>query len=124
MRNIQMNNDRFIEGKNLSDAWAKAFLLAYSSPDPLFNLTVGFPICGQADTLLDASQDEIGDVHNQLDSTLMLYKKRPIHTVANTIFPFFWNPELPNDELYTRYMDMWMRVKKHNGNKNGTYFQR
>jgi thymidylate synthase len=119
-----MRNERVIEGGNLSDAWGKAFLLAFSSGSPLLNLTVGFPVYGEDDSLFNSSQNEICQIRSALDETLTLYQKHSIHTIANTIFPSFWDPERPNDELYTRYMTMWSRLKKHNGNRNGTYFQR
>lgn len=119
-----MRNERVIEGGNLSDAWCKAFLLAFSSGSPLFNLTVGFPVYGEDDGLFDSSQNEICQIRSTLDETLKLYQKHNVHTIANTIFPSFWDPERPNDELYARYMTMWSRLKKHDGNRNGTYFQR
>lgn len=119
-----MRNERVIEGGNLSDAWGKAFLLAFSSGSPLLNLTVGFPVYGEADDLFDSSQNEICQIRSALDETLKLYQKHSVHTIANTIFPSFWDSERPNDELYARYMTMWSRLKKHDGNRKGTYFQR
>lgn len=118
-----MRNERVVEGGNLSDAWAKAFLLAYSARGPLVNLTVGFPVFGENGELFQNNEDEV--IKEAVNDTLGQISKSKVDTVASTIFPdSLWNADMPREQLYSRYEGIWHRVRRCPPNYNGTYFQR
>lgn len=118
-----MRNERVVEGGNLSDAWAKAFLRAHSARGPLVNLTVGFPVFGENGELFQKNEDEV--IKEAVNDTLGQIGKSKVDTVASTIFPdSLWNTNMPREHLYSRYEGIWHRVRRCPPNYNGTYFQR
>ena len=107
-----------IEERNLSVAWGMAFLDVFkdSGVSPLVvaikDLNGGEPL-------------EVPSIREALDQTLKSEGKRSCHTVANTIFPSsMWNPNAARGQLFDRYLMTLPRLRKHNGNRNGLYFER
>lgn len=107
--------------KNMSIAWARAFL-ALMRPGCMEIV----PLIVTVNAGDGKGVEEDGDIREALDSTLEHYGKSSSHTVANTIFPkSLWNPQRERALLYDRYMKhAWPRVKKCHANNRGTYFQR
>ena len=107
-----------IEERNLSLAWAKAFLEVFK-PREVSPLVVVINGISDGDPL------EVPSIREALDHELEAQGHSSCRTVANTIFPNgMWNPEAGREELFERYLKILPRLRKHNGNKNGLYFER
>ena len=107
-----------IEERNLSVAWGKAFL-------GVFEANEVSPLVVVIKDLHDGEPPEVPSIREALDHALETEGKGSCHTVANTIFPSgMWNPEARREKLFERYGRIWPRVRRHNGNRYGVYFQR
>jgi hypothetical protein len=109
-----------IDSNSISDVWSKAVVLATNRPGHEvmdLNVTV---------TGLDrGGPDENADMRSLLDDMLSTAGMASVETVANTIFPnSFWNPRKPKEELFTRYMKAFPKIRRHPANRRGTYFER
>lgn len=108
-----------ITDTNISHAWARALLalLAHGAHE-IVPLMVSVSI----------TDKPIEDPHvrNLADAALQGAGKRPIRTVANTLFPrSMWNPSAPPETLYARYSAVLPRIlHADRANAHGTYFQR
>lgn len=107
-----------ISGRNLSEAWAKAFLaVARPKTRELLPLVVTVP------TPFGVSEDE--RIRALLNHHLAECREYSIDTVSNTIFPqSLWNREQPRIQLFERYKRIWPKLRKIQDNRYGTYFQR
>ncbi len=115
-------SELYISDRNISVAWAKAFL-ALMEPGKEERHPAVITISD-----LDTSP-AIEDlrIRMRLDQELKQRKENSIATIANTIFPMsMWNPRLPNDAqaLYQRYERVWPGIRKCPANRNGVYFRR
>lgn len=107
--------------KNLSRAWAKAFLETMEKGGSTRHPSV------VTVNLIDGEDFESKEIRSLLDNELKKHGKNSCLTVANTIFPVsMWNPNIPNDdlELYKRYERAWLGIRKCPANRNGVYFRR
>src|SRR5205823_12306755 len=108
-----------IHDKNLSLAWARAFS-ALMSPgvNEIFPLQV----------TIEVKRDrpiETQTIRDALDSELRTCQHALSETVASTIFPIsMWNPALPREKLFERYLRALPSLKKFPQNRNGLYFER
>lgn len=117
-----------ILGDNLSEAWAKAFLKAYDSPQGIVAPgIVSFPV----DDDNPEWELEAADIRNALEGQLDMLdicsvNQSNIETVAGTIFPETIWKRCGGDRkrLRDRYLKMWPQIKKCSANKWGTYFKR
>jgi len=117
-----------IEGRNLSEAWAKAFLACHSARGAtIAPAVVSFGVReGDPNWTL-----ELPDVREALDRQLDAFDVRSvgqsnIETVAGTIYPESIWRRCAGDrqELYRRYEAIWPRIKKCPANRYGVYFRR
>lgn len=119
-----------IEEKDVSTAWAKAFLrITDPGVKELSPLVVTVPIS-------DTPTPERQEIRSAVDRTLSAFKNstrdgfgklQEIHTVANTIFPTsLWNKHVENDadQLFDRFNKAWPRLKRCKQNRRGSYFRR
>lgn len=111
-----------VTGINLSDAWAKAFLEAFSSRgQSLSPAVVEFPVNEDIPLENIMIRDELskflGGKSNGID---------PIETVANTIFPesLLKLSKGDREEFFAKYTECLPRVRKCHGNSYGVYFER
>ncbi len=113
-----MNSPMVIEENNLSVAWGKAFLGVVRAREIA-------PLVVVIKELDNAEPPEVPAIRDALDHTLEAAGKGSCHTVANTIFPsWMWNPEADRGELFERYYKILPRVRRHQGNRYGVYFER
>lgn len=117
-----------INGQNLSEAWAKAFLLSYEASDAtLAPGIVSFPV-NEDDPGWKLETPGIRDaLENQLNAfNIRSANQSNIETVAGTIFPeSIWvRCGGDRERLFGTYSKMWPQVEKCSANKRGTYFQR
>jgi hypothetical protein len=117
-----------INGNNLSEAWGKAFLRGYDSPQGILTPgIVSFPVKDD-----DPEWElEIPCVREALDAKLDNLSIRSVNqsyieTVAGTIFPQSIWKRCSGDrkKLRDTYLSMWPQLKKCRDNRNGTYFKR
>ncbi len=112
-----------IHGKNLSEAWAKAFITC---------LEVSGGIMAPGIIHFDATDiEENKQIRALLEQRLNSIEKKSVNTsqietVANTIFPeSLWRLSNYNSlKLYDMYNRIWPRIKKCRANINGVYFRR
>jgi thymidylate synthase len=110
------------QDSNLSQAWAKAFLITMERGGDTRHPSVV--------TINDLTDDVIPEdpaIRQLLDRELKRYGENSCATVSNTIFPLsIWNPNLAKDaeSLFLRYEKAWRGIKKCPANKNGVYFRR
>lgn len=109
-----------IDEKNLSLAWAKAFLNCFSARDGLI------APCAINFNVESTSEVDSQFIHTNVNNLLRQKNLSPIETVANTIFPeSIWKISAGDREVfYNRYIKMWPRIKKCQANSHGVYFQR
>ena len=117
-----------IAGQNLSEAWAKAFLLSHKSSDAALSTgIVSFPV-NEDDPAWKLETDGIRDaLESQLKkSNILSANQSNVETVAGTIFPeSIWNRcGGDREKLFNKYDKMWPQIKKCGANKWGTYFRR
>ena len=105
--------------RNLSVAWGRAFLRVFDSNEIA-------PLVVVIEGLENADPPEIPAIRRALDEELRAEGRgQSCLRVANTIFPIsLWNPEKPRADLYSRYLKIIHRIRKHQGNRYGVYFQR
>lgn len=124
-----MENDlKPITGQNLSEAWARAFILSYESSDAALSTgIVSFPV-NENDPEWKLETPEIRDaLEDQLNrSDILSANQSNIETVAGTIFPdSIWVRCCGDREkLFEKYDKMWPQIKKCKANRLGTYFRR
>jgi len=108
-----------IRENNLSVAWAQAFsALMAQGVKEIVPLQVTIDID-------PGSTFESPTIRNALDSELQAHNKPLVETVASTIFPIsMWNPALPREKLFERYLSALPSLKKFPQNRNGLYFER
>jgi hypothetical protein len=111
----------YLEDRNLSRAWAKAFLAVMDRGVKEIS-----PLTVAVEGLDEGRSLEEPFIRRALDDALKEHNKFSCHTVANTIFPRrLWNPELGREVLFERYAGIWPMLKKADANNsNGTYFRR
>lgn len=124
---MEYNLDPII-GQNLSEAWAKAFMLSYKSSDATLSPgIVSFPVNEddpnwklETDQIREALEDQL------LDVDIRSANQSNIETVAGTIFPeSIWRRCGGDREaLRETYLKMWPQIKKCKQNRWGTYFKR
>ncbi len=114
-----VTNQLVIDETNFSRAWGRAFLnLARPALNEIIPLQVTIEL--QRDAPL-----EMQSIRDALDSELRSQKLPSTETVASTIFPTsMWNPALPRDNLFERYLRALPSIKKFPQNRNGLYFER
>jgi hypothetical protein len=104
---------------NLSVAWARALSTLMT---PGVNEIVPLQVTIELD---DGRPIELLGIRNLLDAELRAKKLSLIDTVASTIFPIsMWNPALPREKLFERYLSALPSLKKFPQNRNGLYFER
>lgn len=111
-----------VSERNVSVAWAKAFL-ALMQPGGGHR----HPAVVSMDHLESASAVEDAAIRGRLDKELKKHKSNSCSTVAGTLFPnSMWNHAITNDAdaLYTRYEKAWPGIAKCPANRNGVYFRR
>ena len=122
-------NCEYIEGKNLSDAWLRAFKKCMEAPGAIIApAIVSFDIKEEESSW----QLETPEIRSALDSMLKKFKiisanQSNIETVAGTIFPeSIWKrSKNSSEELFRKYDKMWSLIKKcRPANAHGTYFRR
>ena len=107
-----------VEESNLSIAWGKAFLEVFKHNEVAPMVVVIKDLNCQQDI-------EVGSIRDTLDQALKDNGKQTCDTVANTIFPTrLWVPEDDRQKLYQRYKTILKRLRKHDGNRYGLYFER
>lgn len=113
-----MTSPLVIEESNLSVAWGKAFLEVVRAGEIA-------PLVVVIKDLDNSEPPEVPAIREALDHALEAEGKGSCHTVANTIFPSrMWNPEADRQVLYKRYLRLLPRVRRHNNNRYGVYFER
>ena len=113
-----MSTPMIIEESNLSVAWGKAFLAVLQANEIA-------PLVVVIKDLSSGDPPEVPAIRESLDQALATEDLRSCHTVANTIFPCnMWNSEAERHQLFERYDAILPRVRRHNGNRYGLYFQR
>ena len=106
------------EEHNLSVAWARVFLSVLKENEVS-------PVVVVVRNISDTGPEEIPEIRGALDDFLEADGKGlSCNTVANTIFPSFWNPSAGRRELYDRYNRILPKLRKDKRNKYGVYFQR
>lgn len=114
-----MKSNICIEDPNLSHAWARAVkpLLGGGPSDR-------GPVIVSITSFKKGEPEEDGVIRSALDRVLP--DQASCGTVASTIFPVsLWNPALPRQALFDRYLMLLPRLKKAaDANKHGLYFQR
>ena len=107
-----------VEERNLSVAWAKVFLTVLKANEVS-------PVVVVIRDISDTGPEEIPEIRGALDDLLEGDRKGlSCNTVANTIFPSIWNPRADRQELYDRYNRILPKLRKHQRNRYGLYFQR
>jgi len=117
-----------ITGNNLSEAWARAFLLSYDSPQ-------GIIAPGIVSFYVDEDNPEwkleTPGIREAIEEQLNMFDIRSanqskIETVAGTIFPESIWKRCDGDmkALRRKYLKMWPQINKCKENKHGTYFKR
>jgi hypothetical protein len=111
---------QLIEDDNLSRAWARAFVtLMQPGVDEIVPLQVTIRDFGGEDAL------EAPSIRRALDDELKSQDMFSCETVAGTIFPqSMWNPAVPRERLFGRYLAALPRLKKFKQNIYGLYFER
>jgi thymidylate synthase len=115
----------YIEEKNLSIAWAKAFLSTLDAAggeiSPLMVKVTGF---NNGVVLEDKNIRELINGNTTLKLRYKLSKDY-VETIAGTIFPqSLWNAKRERQLLYDRYSKTYPKMKQARANYNGMYFQR
>lgn len=111
----------YLADRNLSRAWAQAFLAVMQrGVEEISPLTVAI------EGLDEGRPPEEPSIRRALDDALADLGKLSCRTVANTIFPKkLWNPKLGREVLFERYARVWPMLKESDArNRNGTYFRR
>jgi hypothetical protein len=68
---------------------------------------------------------EVKEIRQHLDETLLALGKRRCHTVANTIFPaHLWRRSAGRQGLYAKFNRITPKLKRRPINRNGLYFER
>lgn len=108
-----------IEEDNLSVAWSKAFLEVLRAGEVA-------PLVVVVNNLGNIDPPEVSPIRRALDAALQVQGNGlDCHQVANTIFPVsLWNPNSSRDVLFERYSKILSRIRSHQGNHHGVYFQR
>ena len=118
-----MTNNEFLpKSKNLSVAWAEAFLALMKRGTE--KLT---PAIITIKDIADGEPRENLQIRARLDEELERLEYQSCHTIANTIFPkSLWNSSSEENahHLFTRYDKIWPRIKRDRRNTRGTYFRR
>lgn len=114
-------SEHYIERKNLSLAWEVASTVATSGGRseilPLVVSITGFDEKGAP------IEDE--RIRKSLDRMLLARGNQSVETVASTIFPqHMWNPSASREQLFERYRKILPRLKEHQKNRYGIYFER
>lgn len=121
-------HSNLIEGRNLSEAWARAFLACHSAPGgALAPAVVSFDVRERYSNWALEVQDIRAELERQLENfDIRSVGQSSIETVAGTIFPEpIWRRcSGDRQELYRRYDRIWPRVKKCRANCHGVYFRR
>ena len=113
-----MKHELVIKERDLSVAWARAFLKVMEQNEVT-------PLVLVLENLDDGGALETESIRQDLDQYLESTGNGNCRTVANTIFPSgMWNPGVDREELFKRYLQMLPRLRKHQGNRNGLYFER
>jgi hypothetical protein len=123
-----MTNINPIHGKNLSEAWAHAFIRCMcDSGRTIAPGIVSFDV----DEEKNSWQLETTEIRHALDNQLLVFNiasayQSNIETVAGTIFPeSIWKRCGGNsEEFFKRYNKMWPFIRKCRFNMRGTYFRR
>jgi len=117
-----------ITGRNLSEAWARAFILSYESVGAALSPgIVSFPVY-ENEIKWKLETPGIRDaIENQLEAfNIRSANQSNIETVAGTIFPeSIWNRcGGDRERLFEKYDKMWPQIRTCSANKRGTYFRR
>ena len=113
-----MKHELVIKERDLSVAWARAFLKVMEQNEVA-------PLVVVLENLDDGGALETESIRQDLDQYLESTGNGNCRTVANTIFPSgMWSPGVDREELFARYLRMLPRLRKHQGNRNGLYFER
>ena len=108
------------ESRNLSCAWAEAFLRVIEP-----GVTELMPLTVTVADLADGVAKEEDKIRIRLDRELLAQGFQDCHTVANAIFPdSLRDPAGGAEKLFARYERIWPRIKRHHSNRRGTYFRR
>ncbi|CAB1059154.1 hypothetical protein D1BOALGB6SA_3912 [Olavius sp. associated proteobacterium Delta 1] len=117
-----------ITGQNLSEAWARSFLLSYNASSGIIAPgIVSFPVDEnnpewnlETPGIRDALEDQLDEFG------ICSANQSNIETVAGTIFPeSIWKRCRGDREaLRETYLKMWPQIKKCKDNRWGTYFKR
>lgn len=117
-----------ILGDNLSEAWARAFMLSYKVPQGIIAPGIVSFLVDEKNSAWELENSDIRDaVDEQLDKLeICSANQSNIETVAGTIFPeSIWKRcGGDRDALRDKYLKMWPQIKKCSANKWGTYFKR
>jgi len=117
-----------ILGNNLSEAWARAFMLSYEAPQGIIAPgIVSFPVDENNPEWTLETSGIRNALEDQLDEfDIFSANQSNIETVAGTIFPETIWKRCGGDRntLFKTYMKMWPQIKKCKANKWGTYFKR
>lgn len=111
--------NNYIVGGNIQDAWLKAYReLLKPGVTSITPLSVSI--------ILDKLEPENIWFDDILNSALKKFDRQSIQTTAGTIFPqSLYNPGLPREKLFERYLAIWPYIKKaHSANRSGVYFER
>jgi len=117
-----------IHGRNLSVAWAQAFVKCWSAHN---NVLAPEIVCFDVDEDSSSWKLETPKIRRALERQLGAFgicsaNRSSIETVAGTIFPeSIWKRcQGDRDKLFKQYDDMWPLVERCVRNRRGTYFRR
>lgn len=117
-----------VHGRNLSTAWAKAFVKCWNAPG---NVLAPETVCFDVDEENRFWELETLSVRCSLEKELSAFgicsaNQSNIETVAGTIFPeSIWKRCHGDREmLFREYDKMWSQIQKCGRNRRGTYFRR
>jgi hypothetical protein len=117
-----------IRGRNLSEAWAEAFVKCWNARK---NVLASQVVCFDVDEEKNSWKLETPKIRRALESQLNALGicsayQSDIETVAGTIFPeSIWKRcHEDREKLFKEYDLMWPLIKKCVRNRRGTYFRR
>lgn len=110
-----------ISAEAVAPAWVSAIeALVEPGVEALSPLVIDIQIFDEIESQLLG----VPEVRTLVDKVLANRRTPSTGATANTIFPSFWNPERPRQELYERYKRLLPKLRKEPRNRYGIYFAR
>ncbi|MGA3113509.1 MAG: thymidylate synthase [Syntrophobacteraceae bacterium] len=125
---LAVNPIKPVHGRNLSAAWAKAFVKCWNASG---NVLAPEIVCFDVDEENRSWELETASIRCSLEEQLVTFgicsaNQSNIETVAGTIFPeSIWKRcHGDREKLFSEYDEMWPQIQKCGRNHRGTYFRR